>query len=287
MLIDFHTHVGDSLGRNIEHVRAHIKRYGGGKSVLLPLEAGKATAAGTNQNMGTKFASEAFKQYSDEVIPFCNVDPLNPDVLDQIRNYHATGIFHGLGEYKVTLDCDHPASMAIYNLCGDLGWPVLIHFEYGQFAHNFEDFGQVLKACPKTNFIGHAISWWSNISSQVNSDPNSPNYEIYPTGPIVSGGLTDHLLKNFDKWYADLSARSGYFAMLRDPEYVKSFLKRYRKKILWGSDCPCVDGKGSLLDGGYRDCLSGLTLPLLRDYCESESHFEDITFGNAKFILGI
>lgn len=287
VLIDFHTHISDGSSRTIENARAHIAEYGGGRSVLLPLAPGEATASGDNQGTRTEVAIEAFDRFGDEVIPFCNVGPLVPDALDQIRRYHATGKCKGFGEYKVRLDCDHPASMAIYRLCGELGWPVVVHFEYGEFAHNFEDFGKVVEACPETTFVGHAISWWSNVSAEVNRNRESPDYEVYPTGPVTPGGLTDRWLDEYPNLYADLSARSGYFALSRDPDFGRDFVRRHRPKLLWGTDCPCLDGKGTLMDGGYRDCLAGLTLPMLRDYCESEEHFEDITWHNAARILGL
>ena len=44
----------------------------------------------------------------------------------------------GFGEHKVRLPVDHPDSLDIYELCGKLGWVVLLHFEYRNYNYNFE-----------------------------------------------------------------------------------------------------------------------------------------------------
>ena len=100
-------------------------------------------------------------------------------------------------------------------------------------------------------------------------------------------GLTDRLLTEYPNLYCDLSARSGYHGLHRDPEFARGFLRRHRARLLWGTDCPCVDGRGNLRDGSTRPCLAGLMLPLLRDLCESEDHFDDITHDNGARLLGL
>jgi hypothetical protein len=39
--------------------------------------------------------------------------------------------------------------------------------------------------------------------------------------------------------------------------------------------------------GRSRDCLAGLSLPLLRQYSESDDHFDDLTYRNAERFLGL
>ena len=101
MIIDFHTHIGARRGAN--HAIAHHRAYGGGKSVILPIEPGDCTALGSNTGLRTELAIEAVEQYGDELLPFCHVNPLAPDALDQLRRYHASGKFYGFGELKVRL----------------------------------------------------------------------------------------------------------------------------------------------------------------------------------------
>ncbi len=286
MILDFHTHVGQGQ-RSAAHVIAHHNAYGGGKSVVLPIEPGDCTAMGTYTGMRTELALEAADEYGDELIPFCHVNPLAPDALDQLRRYHATGKFFGFGEHKVRLACDHPLSMEIYRLCGELGWPVLIHFEYRNYSYNFEAFEMVLKACPETTFVGHAQAWWANVSAEVPRDYLAPDYTPYPKDPVVRGGLTDRWLEEYPNIYGDLSAGSGLGAISRDREFGKDFVRRHRTKLLWATDCPCLDGKGDWGEGKSRECFSSLTLPLLQEYCESEDHYADITYRNGLRLLGL
>ena len=286
MILDFHTHIGQGH-RSAAHVIAHHNAYGGGKSVVLPIEPGDCTAMGTYAGMRTELALEAVEEYGDELIPFCHVNPLAPDALDQLRRYHATGKFYGFGEHKVRLACDHPDSLEIYRLCGELGWPVLIHFEYRNYSYNFEAFETVLKTCPETTFVGHAQAWWANVSAEVPRDYLAPDYTPYPKDPVVLGGLTDRWLEEYPNIYGDLSAGSGLGAISRDPEFGKDFVRRHRNKLLWATDCPCRDGHGDMGEGKSRECFSSRTLPLLQEYCESEDHYADITYRNAVRLLGL
>jgi hypothetical protein len=96
-------------------------------------------------------------------------------------------------------------------------FPVLIHFEEGGFNLGFKRLPSILKSHPKTIFIGHAQTWWANISA------DAANEAGYPTGPVKSGGLTDKLLSDYPNIYGDLSATSSRNALARDPEFSAAF----------------------------------------------------------------
>ena len=110
----------------------------------------------------------------------------------------------------------------------------------------------MVRSLPETTFIGHAMAWWTNISADAVTDPRAPDFADYPAGPVKPVGLTDRLLTECPNLYGDLSARSGYFGLHRDPGFTRDFLKRHRARLLWGTDCPCVDGRGNLQDGSSR-----------------------------------
>ena len=114
----------------------------------------------------------------------------------------------------------------------------------------------MLKAYPKVNFIGHAQTWWGNISAGLDQ------LDLYPKGPVKPGGLTDKLLGDYANMYADLSAGSGLNAITRDQEFYRGFIARHSAKLLWGSDCDCHDGKGGGIRSGF--CLAEQSLALLR-----------------------
>jgi predicted TIM-barrel fold metal-dependent hydrolase len=134
----------------------------------------------------------------------------------------------------------------VKRLTADLGVPIVIHFQEvdhfenerawtSGFATNFE---AMLKAFPKTTFIGHADAFWAHVSKDY------PNEAAYPAGPIVRGGITDRLLGDYPNLYGDLSANSGNNMLSRDAEFTRDFLRRHQDKLLFGSDCACADGHG-------------------------------------------
>ncbi len=285
-MIDFHTHLGTN--RSIDNVRQHIDAHGGGVSVILPLEPGPSSAAGDSDSMSTQNTIGAHESHPEDTVAFCHVDPLSPNAIARLHALHDTGVVKGFGEHKVRLPVDHPRNLEIYRLCGEFGWPVLIHMDYtGPFGTNFPALENVVRSLPETTFIGHAMAWWTNISADAVTDPSAPDFSDYPMGPVRPIGMTDQLLTEYPNLYGDLSARSGYLALLRDADFTQDFLRRHRKKLLWGTDCPCHDGRGNYPSGTFRVCLGEVMLALLRDSCESEGHFNDITHNNGAKLLGL
>ena len=142
----------------------------------------------------------------------------------------------------------------------------------------------MLKAYPKATFIGHGNAFWANISADV------PAGIAYPTGKIQPGGLTDRMLADYPNLYADLSANSGRNALARDPDFAPAFLIRHKDKLLFGSDCPCRDGRGEgqtsqapLIKG---KCVARETLTALKQLT-SKDLFHQITWTNAHRLLSL
>ena len=105
----------------------------------------------------------------------------------------------------------------MFSLAADLDVSIMVHFQEvphfdgeGVFATGFKRFEAMLKAYPKTRFIGHADAFWANVSADYANDVS------YPSGPIVRGGVTDKLLGDYPNLYGDLSANSGNNALSRD-----------------------------------------------------------------------
>ena len=280
-MIDFHQHIGH-VGRSLEQTLAHQEAHGVTHSVILPID-GTATPP---ENWPSEIALEAARQHPDRLIAFVHVDPKKKDALDAIKRGRDAGA-RGFGEHKVRLPVDAPESLAIYELCGELGLPALLHFEYGNYNHNFEAFAGVLRDFPKTTFVAHAQAWWANISADAPSDPEAPGFSAYPKGPVVPGGLSDKWLGEFPNLYCDLSAGSGLNGLTRDPEFTRGFLARHTRKLLWATDCPCRDGRGDWGPRGRQRCVAGQSLPVLRDLAPSTEAFDQITRGNAARLLGL
>jgi hypothetical protein len=207
----------------------------------------------------------------------------------------------GLGEIKYNVQADGPEMHRVYALAADLNVPVLLHFQepiapdtQGGFNLGVKKFANVLKAYPKTIFIGHANAFWANISADFAEQAQ------YPTGPIVPGGITDKLLSDYPNLYADLSANSANNALSRDPAFTADFLKRHQDKLHFGSDCNCLDGRGatavrananpnpaSSLPAATRGkCIARETLHLLTASTTPEI-FRKLVWTNAHRRLGL
>jgi len=199
----------------------------------------------------------------------------------------------GFGEMKFHVAADGPELRRMYALAADLRVPILIHFQEvdhvsneGTWSTGFaKTFESVLKAYPRTTFIGHADAFWANVSEDYH------NEAAYPTGPIRRGGVTDRLLGDYPNLFGDMSAVSGNNAIARDPAFTADFLKRHQDKLLFGSDCSCSDGHGA----GYNNpaapqmagkCVARETLSRL-ERSTSPGIFQKIVWGNVHGLLRI
>ena len=100
--------------------------------------------------------------------------------------------------------------------------------------------------------------------------------------------MTDKLLADYPNIYGDLSANSGRNALARDPEFTAAFLARHRSKLMFGSDCPCHDGRGagqpSNAPALKNKCVARETLTLLQRHTSPEL-FRTITWKNGAELL--
>lgn len=202
----------------------------------------------------------------------------------------------GFGELKFHVAADGPEMRRIYALAADLRVPILVHFqEVDHFPNEgtwntgyAKTFESILKAYPKTTFIGHADAFWANISADYRNDA------AYPTGPIARGGVTDRWLADYPNLFGDLSANSGNNALSRDPEFTRAFLARRQEKLLFGSDCSCSDGHGGGVSQNNNPaaarmtgkCVARETLTLLTRSTSPEV-FQKLVWGNAQRLLRI
>ena len=224
---------------------------------------------------------------------FNSYDVTKPDA-EQVLTQAVKDGAQGFGEMKFHVAADGPELRRMYALAADLRVPILIHFQEvdhfpneGTWSTGYaKTFESILKAYPKTTFIGHADAFWANVSADYH------NEAAYPTGPIKRGGVTDSWLGDYPNLFGDLSANSGNNAMSRDPAFTADFLKRHQDKLLFGSDCSCGDGHGGGATTTRRPqrmagkCVARETLGLLKR-STSPAIFQKIVWGNAHKLLRI
>ncbi len=216
-----------------------------------------------------------------------SANPAQPDSDKALRDAIKAGAV-SMGELKYNLALDSPEMRRVYDIAAEMQVPVMMHIQVfphfdGEKPYNtgYPQFDKVIKAYPKTNFIGHGDFFWANIAADVPTDRG------YPSGPIQAGGITDRWLSDFPNFYGDMSANSGNNALSRDPGFSKGFITRHKNKLIFGSDCSCADGNGAGISQGNNPeaarlsgkCVARETLGLLKGLTTPEI-FRQITFEN-------
>lgn len=221
-------------------------------------------------------------------------DPAQPGTDEVIRKAIQDGAV-SVGELKYHLALDSPEMRRMYEICAEMQVPVMMHIQsfphfQGELPYNtgYTRFYKVLRAYPRTHFIGHGDLFWAHISAEVPADRG------YPSGPIKPGGLTDKFLSDFQNLYADMSANSGNNALSRDADVSRDFIARHRSKLIFGSDCACADGKGAGVSQGNNPeasrlagkCVARATLGLLKGLTSPEI-FRQVTWQNGIRIFNM
>ncbi len=273
-VLDIHLHPRRQEGGELEHVNGS----GVTKAVLL---TGSAMA---------DHSKAVVAKNPDRFVWFVGADMTKPDSLGVLRKNLAAGAI-GLGEMKSHVACDGPEMRAVYSLAAEMNVPVLIHFaDFPQFDGEgtwnggIARFPAVVKANPKTIFIGHGDGFWANTSTEV------PDGVSYPTGKIKPGGVSDRMLSEYPNFYGDFSANSGRNFLARDPDFAAKFIERHHAKLMFGCDCACRDGHGAgqaskqpLIAG---KCVARETLTALKQMT-SPALFQQITWQNGTKLIKI
>lgn len=272
-IVDCHHH----LRRTLEPNALHLEGCGVSNALILARENSAAHVEALQSRYPGRFLGW-----------LASANITQPDAADLLTAAIRKGAA-GFGELKFHVAADGPELRRMYALAAELNIPILIHFQEvphtpteGVFSTGFRNFEAMLKAYPKTRFIGHADAFWANISAGYAND------SAYPAGPIKPGGVTDKLLADYPNLFGDLSANSGNNALSRDPEFTKGFLRRHQDKLIFGSDCSCSDGKGGGTSqannpGASRlagKCVARETLALLQRSA-SPAIFRKLTWDNA------
>ncbi len=265
-VVDIHLHLRQNADGNF----THLEGSGVAKAVLLA-NAGAAA-----------HAKEIIAAYPGRFVWFASTDVTQPDAIERLRAALQAGAI-GLGEMKSRVEAAGPEMQRVYSLAAEMGVPVTIHFQeisqpgsVGTYNTGLKTFDAMLKAYPRTKFFGHADAFWANVSADYAEDT------AYPTGRVKPGGVTDRLLSDYANLYADMSANSCNNFLTRDPEFAAAFLERHQNKLMFGSDCGCLDGHG----GGAANnrCVARATLTALKNLA-SPAVFRKIAWENATLQL--
>ena len=268
-VLDIHLHPRAT----VEGSLAHLDGAGVTKAVLL-------TGAAAEER-----AKESVAAHPNRFVRFASIDMTQPDAIDRLRAAAKGGAI-GFGEIKSQVAAAGPEMQRLYALAAELNLPITMHFQEvnqpnspGTFNTGLKQFDAMLKKYPKTTFIGHADAFWANVSADYAEDTS------YPKGPIKPGGVTDKFLGDYPNLYADMSANSGNNFLNRDPEFAAAFLMRHQNKLMFGSDCSCVDGRGTSGRGASAGrCIARATLTMLKKLAPPDV-FRKIVWENGNRLL--
>jgi len=271
-VLDTHLHLRRDSGACL----THMKGCGVSHAVLL-------TGAPDQDR-----AKKEMELYPNRFVRSVRTDPATADASDILRTALTNGAV-SIGEMKFNIALNSPEMRRVYDIAAELRVPVMLHIQDfphfpGEKPYNtgYPEFDKVLRAHPRTNFIGHGDLFWAHISAHVPTDRG------YPNGPIQPGGLTDKWLAEFPNLYGDVSANSGNNALSRDPSFTPAFLARHARKLIFGSDCSCSDGNGSGVSQNRNPeaarlagkCVARETLTVLKKHASPE-HFRRLVWQNA------
>lgn len=291
MFIDIHTH---SIMLNDERQRA-ISRWtwpeellrlwdkaGIAKGVVLPLSNPEvSTILQTTENVLDMAA-----KWPDRIIPFCNVDPrmlpnsAKTDFSKILEHYKSLGC-KGVGELTSNLPWDDDRVLNLLAHIEKAGMPALFHMaavDRGTYGL-IDEFGmpkleKVLQMFPKLNLIAHSMGPWSCISG----DATPENWMGYPKGPVTPGGRFPELLRKYRNLWGDISAGSGYNALVRDPEFGYKFMEEFQDQLLFGTDICHPNQETPQVE---------LLNNALKEGRISKTAYEKITHLNAEKLLGL
>ncbi len=258
-IVDIHQHIFYH-GRTDEQLLHHQQTMGVTQTVMLPAGSpvnSMSTHFGYSNGLqahcgGNQSCYDFARTHADAFLFAANEVPDLKNATKEIEKYLKQG-GKMIAEVKFGVACDSPGMQKLYQLAADYDVPILMHWKYEVYNFGFPRFYKMLEKYPKTNFIGHAQTWWANIDKKQQDHP----WEMYPKGTIVSGGITDRYLSDYPNMYGDLSAGSGLNAFTRDEDFIKDFFERHQDKLLFGSDCADSVGEG-------KACIGAQTIALVK-----------------------
>lgn len=282
-IIDIHQHTNYS-GRSDEQLLTHQSHMGIAITLLLPAGRPLSTTS-THEGKSNGLAAQCGP--NETCYRVAQQDPLHyrfyaneiPDIdgaRQEIEKYLKLGAI-GIGEQKFNVDVESKPIEMVIDLAKEYRVPILMHFQAGMYNHGYDRFHRILAKHPTVNFIGHAQTVWANIDKANVDDPKA----LYPKTPVTPGGLTDRYLSDYPNFYADLSAGSGLNALNRDAAHAHAFIRRHRKKLMYGSDCNDRIGKSPA-------CQGAITIATLRRLCEGDQGLErNLLYNNAARLFRI
>jgi len=225
------------------------------------------------------------EKYPDHFTWFANVDPralLNSPESDftYILNYYKDLGAKGIGEICANMPFDDPKVENLFGFCEKNNLPVTFHISpiLGRFYGLADSLGlpgleKALIKFPGLKFLGHSQPFWAEISADLTEEMRN----VYPNGKVNPGRLVELMFK-YPNLHGDLSAGSGFNAIIRDPEYGCLFLEEFQDRLYFGTDI-CSPDEYAKLSHWLDDAVSSSRI--------TRQAYEKISRKNAEKLLGL
>jgi hypothetical protein len=298
MIIDFHSHVGDfrySLKSSSypplpwKELIARLDDEGIDKAAVLPVYNASPEFApiGITCSKGMSVAAQVLeaKKYSDRVIMFGNLDPREGKDFSEKLEWFKENNCVGIGEIMSKMPYDDPRVVSMFKQIGKYGMIITIESDPGKpystgYGAGFEDdpgmprLGNLLQEVPETIIIGHGAGFWAGIAPVTTYDEKCS----YPFAPIKSNGALACLFRKYPNLYADISARSGFGALARDPRYAEQFLEEFQDRLLFGTD---IISRGRQADRKRQKRLIESLIESMISYNTNPEVYNSMIWGHA------
>jgi hypothetical protein len=205
MIIDAHNHLGVRPGASQSgaDLVAKIDAVGVDKAVMFPFVEGNFTNAPIK---------EAFDQYPDRLIPYCAVNPWEPDAADEVRRCIVDWGFKGL-KLHPTINGFHLSDPnlvdPLFKVAEEFDIPIIVHGA-SDLYNSPPEFALMAARFPKVNLLmAHMGFFWS-----------------------VDQAIA--FARQYDNLYLETS-RAPIF------EIQTAVRELGPHKVIWGTDSPFVD----------------------------------------------
>lgn len=205
MIIDAHNHIGTRPGASQTgaDLVAKMDQAGVAKSVIFPFVEGNFT----NDAVKT-----AYDEFPDRLVPYCAVNPWQPDAAAEVRRCVSDWKFKGL-KLHPTINGFHLADPILvdplFEEAGDLGIPIIVHGA-SDLYNAPPEFAEMARRFPRVKLLMAHMGFFWSVEQAISYAKEIPNLYLE-------------------------TSRAPIF------EIATAVLKAGAGKVIWGTDSPFVD----------------------------------------------
>ncbi|MDP2345860.1 MAG: amidohydrolase family protein [Deltaproteobacteria bacterium] len=236
-------------------------------SPIFTLESkGEKGEPSMSENFVTVLA--AAKEFPGEIIPFCTLDPKDPDKLDRLKKHVAAGaigvkIYTGHSNFYDG-PLNPPDMDPVFQYMEEIRLPINWHINLAKFMPEFEE---VMKKYPNLNVMvpHYGVAFWK------------------PDGPALA--RLSALMRSNKNLMVDTSLGTreillnGMAAIEPAREKFQAFFKEFQDQIVWGTDS-VITGNPEKTPAWYSKVIWAT-----RDHLDKDVFSTELAAGYSKYYV--